>query len=151
MTINEILACEIPEGKYELALKLLRAYIWGTIDKCCIKYPRDETIKSCHASFEALYELAKGKYCSNCITESIDSEKDKQRFAKKIASEAWDESAKQSRSKAIDDVQGVMKDHIKKCINKCKPDLPAEIVARVFLESAKASIEAIEALKKGKG
>ena len=57
MTINEILACKIPEGIYYFALDKLREHIDS--DKCHEIYLDEKVYESICKSFSALYELAK--------------------------------------------------------------------------------------------
>jgi hypothetical protein len=60
MTVEEIMACKIPEGPYKLALDKVREHIDS--DNCHEFYLDQNTYKSLCAAFTALMELAKGKY-----------------------------------------------------------------------------------------
>jgi hypothetical protein len=69
MTVDEILACKIPEGKYKRALHIMISSILGRQSK---SWQHDE-FNSFRAAFSALYELAQGKAVCNsakCVLET---------------------------------------------------------------------------------
>jgi hypothetical protein len=100
MTIKEVLACDIPEGKYKLGmeqLKLRAKCIQGSsVEHQNIK---DEVINSLCACFKTLYNIAIGK-------EMPEEEYDE--MLKYLVTSARRQGRKVERTKVIDDVLGIL-------------------------------------------